>query len=82
MSAESAWSENQSEIRELRAEIKRLKSDHQIVRNFLDNADSKLREHEKLITELADWVKIYSDQRSVENPALLKLLQRAREATK
>jgi hypothetical protein len=40
------------------------------------------RRAKEIITELAHWVKIYSDQRRVENPALLKLLQRAREATK
>jgi hypothetical protein len=47
------------------------------------DAESELIAHLKnLITELAEWVKVYSDQRRVENPALLKLLQRAREATK
>jgi hypothetical protein len=59
------------------AEIERLKGDHAIVRGFLDDADGKLREHEKLITELADALSWYVEPESDNG-----LLQRAREATK
>ena len=62
-------------------EIERLKSDHQIVRNFLDNADSKLREHETLITDLVDELDFWEQSEGFlwGEPELKK---RAREATR
>jgi hypothetical protein len=43
---------------------------------------SVLAKKDALITELADWAIAYSSTRNVPNPELLKLIQRAREATR
>lgn len=49
---------------------------------FAVHAANSHDKYKAIINELSHWVKIYNEQRRAENPELLKLIQRAWEATK
>jgi hypothetical protein len=68
--------------READAEIEQLKMNWSWTEDALENLKGEHRDALKLITKLARWAQIYSDQRNVPNLELLKVLQLAREAAK
>ena len=82
MSAESAWSENQREIRELKSEIERLKSDIKLSDELMvsraKHFDETVAIKKHLITELCDALNLANCEGYDYSP----LIHRAREATR
>jgi hypothetical protein len=70
-------------VAEKDAEIQRLKAELDLKENSVRDLCTIVRSKNKLITELADWVRDHSyEGYPLPNIQLRELLQRAREATK